>query len=362
MRRAALDGWFWGFGFFVAGLWWLGAAFLVEADAFAWAMPLGVLGLPALLALFPAFGFALARLLWTPGAARILALAAGLTVSEWLRGHLFTGFPWNALGMALGVHLWPMQAASVVGLWGLTLLAVAIGAAPATLADREGRRFAPSLAAGALLSALAAGGALRLPAGPTPAVDGVRLRIMQPNLPQDAKFRPRERGRRSCERYLADQPAREGPGGEAPDYTHLIWPESAFPFLLERAPLALAQIADLLPAGTVLVTGAARMEEPLPGETVGRFFNAIQAVGDDGTVRRRTTRPISCPSANICRGARRPDPGARPAAIRAHAGGLRAGGEGSRARRSRPAAVRRSICYEAIFSGALVPARASARA
>ena len=69
-------GWFWGFGYFVAGLWWLGAAFLVEADQFAWAMPFGVLGLPAVLAFFPALGFALARLFWPPDAWRILAFAA----------------------------------------------------------------------------------------------------------------------------------------------------------------------------------------------------------------------------------------------------------------------------------------------
>src|SRR5215211_4528784 len=101
-KSAALLGWFWGFGYFVAGLWWLGAAFLVEADQFAWAMPFGVLGLPAVLAVYMAFGFAVARLLWAPGAIRILSLAIGLAASEALRGVLFTGFPWNAVGMALG--------------------------------------------------------------------------------------------------------------------------------------------------------------------------------------------------------------------------------------------------------------------
>src|SRR5689334_8269888 len=50
LRSAALTGWAWGFGYFVAGLWWLGSAFLVEADQFAWALPFGVLGLPAVLA------------------------------------------------------------------------------------------------------------------------------------------------------------------------------------------------------------------------------------------------------------------------------------------------------------------------
>src|SRR5918998_6609139 len=75
VRSAALVGWIWGFGYFVAGLWWLGAAFLVEADQFAWALPFGVLGLPAVLAVFMAFGFGLARLLWRPGALRVLSLA-----------------------------------------------------------------------------------------------------------------------------------------------------------------------------------------------------------------------------------------------------------------------------------------------
>jgi len=72
--RAFGVGWWWGFGYFLAGLWWLGAAFLVEADKFAWALPLGVVGLPAMLAIFPGLGFMLARLGWAPGPGRILRL------------------------------------------------------------------------------------------------------------------------------------------------------------------------------------------------------------------------------------------------------------------------------------------------
>jgi apolipoprotein N-acyltransferase len=286
LRSTALVGWWWGFGYFVAGLWWLGSAFLVEADQFAWALPFGVLGLPALLAVFPALGFALSRLMWSPGAGRIAAFAFGMTASEWLRGSLFTGFPWNTLGMALAQNAWLMQSASLVGLYGLTVLAVLICAAPATLgtgARASERILAPSLALAGLMG-LAVFGAFRLPAAPAATLAGVALRIMQPNLPQDAKFRPENRD--AIMRHyltLSDRAASPRAAGVA-DATHLVWPESAFPFLLDRDPQALAQIAALLPPGTTLVTGAAREGAPLPGETGRRFYNAIQVVTDDGTV------------------------------------------------------------------------------
>ncbi len=283
LKTAALLGWFWGFGYFVAGLWWLGAAFLVEADQFAWAMPFGVLGLPAVLAFFPALGFALARLLWQPDAGRIVAFALGLTVSEWLRGHLFTGFPWNNPGMALGQNLWLMQSASLVGLYGLTFVSLLIGTAPAVLLT--GRTFrtrwtAPGLAAAALLG-LTAFGFWRVPAEASATVPNVRLRIMQPNLPQDAKFNPRNRDA-IMRRYLGLSASPVKDGAAAP--THIIWPESAFPFLLHRDPASLAQIGGLLEPGSVLITGAARMDAPLPGEAVGKFYNAIQVIDDRGTI------------------------------------------------------------------------------
>lgn len=283
---SAMAGWWWGFGYFVGGLWWLGAAFLVEADQFAWALPFGVLGLPALLAFFPSLGFALARLLWSRGAGRVFAFAFGLSISEWLRGTLFTGFPWNTLGMALGQNLWLMQSASILGLYGLTVLACLICAAPATLgtgATKPDRVMAPAIAAAAL-AVITGFGAWRLPSAPTPSVAGVRLRIMQPNLAQNAKFRPENRDE-IMRRYLtlSDRATSPRSNGVA-DATHLIWPESAFPFLLHREAGALAQIAALLPPGVTLVTGAARAEPPLSAQERPRFFNSIQVVREDGTI------------------------------------------------------------------------------
>src|SRR3954454_3535880 len=92
---AAGAGWWFGFGYFLAGLYWIGNAFLVDAKTFGWLLPFAVAALPAGMALFTALGIALARLIWTRGATRLLALTTALTLAEWLRGHLLSGFPWN---------------------------------------------------------------------------------------------------------------------------------------------------------------------------------------------------------------------------------------------------------------------------
>lgn len=285
-RSAFAAGWWWGFGFFVAGLWWLGAAFLVEADKFAWALPLGVVALPAFLAVFPAFAFGAARLFWPKGAGRILVLAALLGTSEWLRGHVLTGFPWNVYGMMLTGEVHLEQVASLFGLYGLTLFAVAIGAAPATLGTGMGRsgRWAPTCLAVASLAAFFAYGFWRVPSAPSPLVAGVKLRLMQPNLPQDAKFNGNN-GAAILEHYLelsdrATSP--QTPGLQA--VTHLIWPESAFPFLLGRTLQALSRIAAALPPDVTLITGAARAGEILPGEGRPPIYNSIQVVNDEGVI------------------------------------------------------------------------------
>ncbi|HYF53968.1 MAG TPA: apolipoprotein N-acyltransferase [Salinarimonas sp.] len=358
LASAAAAGWAWGFGYFVAGLWWLGSAFLVEADQFAYLLPLGVLGLPAALAVFPALGFALSRALWSPGIGRIFALAAGLSASEWLRGTLFTGFPWNTLGMALGQNLWLMQAGAAVGLYGLTVLAVLICAAPATLGTgRTAReRAAPGLVAALALAALAFVGLQRLPAGEAPTVAGVRLRIMQPNLPQDAKFNPANRDA-IMRRYLELSDRATGPGSSGiADVTHLFWPESAFPFLLHRDARALAQIAAMLPPGVSLVTGAARAEEPLPGEAERRFYNAIHVISDDGAIVGTYDKSHLVPFGEYFPHA--VDGILRRLGLRqfVHApGGFEPGeARGLLAVPGLPPTAA-TICYEAIFPGAIVP-------
>src|SRR5271168_3327797 len=283
LRAAFGAGWWMGFGYFLAGLWWVGSALLVDADKFAWALPFAVVALPAALAVFPAAGFALARLLWSPGPLRIFALAFGLGMAEWARGLLFTGFPWNDLGMALGVNLALAQTASLVGLHGLTFLTIAIFAAPATLwrVSESRLNLTPTIVAALALVLMAAFGGLRLMSPPSATMPGVKLRLIQPNIAQDdASFDP-ENKQAILRRYFdlserATSPDRSG----VRDVTHLIWPESAFPFILSRDPQAVPDIAGFLGGEATLITGAARLEDDGGGQR--RYFNSIEIVGRDG--------------------------------------------------------------------------------
>ena len=280
---AAATGWWFGFGYFLAGLYWVGFAFLVDAPTFGWLLPFAVIGLPAGLAVFTAFGVAVSRLLWTRGPMRILALSVALTAAEWLRGHLLSGFPWNAFGYALTSPLILAQSASLIGVWGLTFVAVAVFATPATLADDRSEysgRWLPFALAIVILVGMGTFGALRLARTPTRLVDGVRLRIMQPNLPQDARFNYAAK-QLVMDRYIdiSKRPSTEGAGPA----THLIWPESAFPFFLAREPDALAQIVQLLHGDAVSITGAVRLAEPVTTPDVG-VYNSIYVIGSDGSL------------------------------------------------------------------------------
>ncbi len=285
LKSAFLTGWAFGFGYFVAGFWWLGAAFLVEDDSFAWALPFGVIGFPAALALFHGCGFALARLLWSDGSRRIFAFATAMASVEWLRGTILTGFPWNSLGQALAASDATAQIASIVGLNGLTILALFVFAAPAVLATglTAAQRLALPLTASAAMIGILGFGLWRLQTTALVPLPDVKVRILQPNLSQREKHRLS--GQEVLKRYvdLSDRATTPGTSGIS-DITHLVWPESPFPFLLAREPQALSQIAGLIRPRTTLITGAARAEDASGNAGQIRYFNSIHVVAADGTI------------------------------------------------------------------------------
>ncbi len=291
--RAAAAGWWFGFGYFLFGLFWIGEAFLVEADKFAWLLPFAVTLMPAGLALFTALAAAAARLVWPPGLARILVLAIALASTEWLRGHVLTGFPWNVLGYVLTWPLQMMQAAALIGIYGLTLLAVVIFAAPAVLiADaspgrdrQQAMRWAVSLSVLPLLL-LYGFGAWRLSDGPAPLIKDVRIRIVQASVDQRDKWKLEKQGEIFQDQLDLSRHDASGRRDDLAGITHLIWPEAAMPFLPLQHPEALAAIGALLPDGTQLISGALRLKHPVtdgPGGT-REGYNSLMVFADKGAL------------------------------------------------------------------------------
>ena len=289
IKQAALIGGLFGFGYFLAGLYWVGFAFFVDAATFGWLAPLAVIGLPAGLALFPAIAAAVARLYWPPGYRRIISFAIVWTIVEWLRGHILTGFPWNMLGDAFAASDAWLQAGALVGPYGLGFMAVLIFASPATLDSRTAVPSPPwraPLAALLALCLLWLGGALRLAQADPGTVEGVSLRLVQPNVAQKDKWRSENRTA-VLGQYLRMSATGTPESRRGLDQTtHLIWPESALPFLLAREPLVLAAISRMLPRGVTLITGAQR-GEPDPesaSDRLERFYNSLYLIDEEGRI------------------------------------------------------------------------------
>ena len=277
---AFATGWWFGFGYFLAGLWWIGNALLVEADSFAWALPFAVMGIPAMLAMFHGFAASIARLVWPNGVGRIAALAFGFGLAEWLRSFVFTGFPWNPVGFAAMPTPLLMQSVSVVGMVAMNALAVFVFAMPALLAGRRGSGVGLAVAL-ALASLHVAFGFYRIGLPATEAERQLVVRIVQPSVDLSEKWDDRVRDRIFAETLdLSAKPPE--PGSGKPQL--ILWPETAVPFLFTERPEMLAAIADMLDEGHMLMTGAVR-EEAAPGSRSGeRYYNSVLTIGDTGEI------------------------------------------------------------------------------
>ena len=275
-------GWWFGCGYFVAGLYWLAWPFTLDMERFGWMIPFAVFGLSALQAIFVGVAAALARATRFRGAAGVIMFAACWAALEFMRGqvgNVFAGFPWNLIAIAWTAVDEMIQPAAYVGAYGLGLVTVAIAAMPAVLAAPEmGRsaRFAWLAGALALLAALWLAGAQRLAGADPVTVDGVRLRLVQGNVEQSLKWQP---GRRE-ETFALYLRLSASPGFER--ITHVVWPETAIDYRFDTdippariAGERLRQIDAIIPPKGALVLGAIR-------DRARRYYNSVHVVAPGG--------------------------------------------------------------------------------
>ncbi len=266
---AARRGWWFGFGLYGIGLYWITDAILVEAARFWWLVPLAVPALAAILAFFSAVPAAVA---WRarPGWRMALALSGAWVLADIARQFIATGFPWNPLGSVwefpgrLGDIM--IQPASAIGVHGLTLATLLLASAPAL--NRMGR------AIGLAILVLWCGfGVVRLgqPVAPGP---NLTVLLIQGNVAQGQKW-DRTLMVSIFHHYLdMTQQAVAGLNGQP---AVVVWPETASPALLQTDSEARRMIASAAGGATALV-GAVRFDE------AGRPRNSLFAIGANGAI------------------------------------------------------------------------------
>jgi apolipoprotein N-acyltransferase len=281
-RTAFWTGWWFGFGHFVTGLYWISVALWTDIARWWWVLPLATAGLPALMAGMTGLAAAafdrLRRRFSATGVAEILLLAVCWSAGELLRGHAFTGFPWNLTGYAWTGFLPVLQSVAVIGVYGLSLLTVMIAALPALISDRP-RSWLPAVAGLVVLGLVAAAGAWRMEGTAGRFVPDVTLRLVQANVPQAAKWRA-DAAERNLARHLSLSRQPPAAGGPAP--THILWPETAVPFLFDGDVALPRRLAEAVPAQGLLLTGGVRILADGDGRRA--YANSLILIDENGDI------------------------------------------------------------------------------
>ncbi|WP_114395752.1 apolipoprotein N-acyltransferase [Oleisolibacter albus] len=349
--QAFWTGWAFGFGHHLVGLYWISVALFVDIGKFWPVLPFAVCGLPALLAVYT--GIATMAHRWARqrfglcGAREALALGLLWTVLELARGHLFTGFPWNLIGYVWTDLLPVAQLASVVGVYGLSLLTVCIAALPVVLAEGRPRRWLVPAAGLAVLAAVAAWGAVRLGGTEGRFVDGVKLRLVQAAIPQTLKW---DRGAvmANFQKHLDLSTA---PGWDT--VTHVIWPETAVPWFMGRDIQLNRAVGSVAPPGGLVLTGAPRVYAGPDGEQ--HYANSLVAVDAAGRTVDVFDKAHLVPFGEYMP-FRRWLPVGAVATIAPSAADMTAGPGPRTLLLPGLPPVSPLICYEVIFPGAVIPA------
>ncbi|CAI9122173.1 apolipoprotein N-acyltransferase [Brytella acorum] len=339
-RRAALYGFVFGLAFNTAGLYWLTAAPLTRWHDFWWAVPLAAPGPALILAPFAAAPAALCRLV-PSGWQRVFLFAGSWTLADMGRVFLFTGFPWNPPGSVLElpgrVGDWLIQPAAWIGVDGMTL-AVILG----SLIVWQGRKWFVTVAVAVLLWLTV--GIVRIHnVHPLPIQNPVVV-LAQGNV-SEGDILGQKDAVNVFRHYLsltregivrARHLASEEGAGRSIVY---VWPESAFPGLLNEDPLARQVMAQAAEGASGGIIGSDR------SDAQGRYYNSAFALAPDGSILDAYDKATLVPFGEYA---------PRFVPVKLVPGVLAAGSGPKTWRYPGFDGVDPMVCYEVIFSGRVV--------
>jgi apolipoprotein N-acyltransferase len=289
-RRALLYGWLFGVGHFTIGNTWIATAFTYQAEMPGWLGWIAVVLLALYLAVYPLLA-ALASwwLARRSLPAFVLAFAGCWSVSEWLRGWVFTGFAWNPLGVvAVGPFARPGLASVVPWLGTYALSALVVLLAGLWLAAlRHPRADWRTVAAAAIPAA-----AFLLPAHGSDRQGTLHYTLVQPDTRQEVLDDPAQ-----FEQQFVTTAALTLPR-DAAMRRIVLWPESGVPdYLREGYPpyfyrettynadprAARQRIGAVAGPNSLVLTGAVDLEMAR-GDVLGAR-NAVTVIDGAGRIR-----------------------------------------------------------------------------
>ena len=265
-------------GYFLAGTYWIGSAFIARGPEFIPIMPPMILALGALLAFFWGLAGGLFARLRPQGIIALPLFFSLFFLAEFTRGHLFGGFPWNLPGYIFEAGGPVSQFASIGGIYGLSAFVFVLSALLYGGLFRR-QKLAYLAAFLVLFGGVFTAGYLRLANAKVEYVEGVKLRIAHIRFEQKDKLDP-QASVNIVNAFITQSLA---PGIE--DVTHLIWPEGAVTGLaIENEPLMSAmgyELSQVDVTPPIWLLNSLRHEQrpdPRTGATIDDYYNSSVAV------------------------------------------------------------------------------------
>jgi len=263
-QAAVLAGFAFGAGLFGVGASWVYVSLHDFGMMPAPLAAIGTLAYCAILALYPAAaGWCLARLGRTPLASALIAFPAAWTLFEWLRGWVFTGVPWLALGYSQVDS--PLAGfAPVIGVYGVSFVTVLC--AGLLVVVTTGSLKARLTSGVALAFVFGLGQLLKQIEWTSPHGAPLEVALLQGNIPQDLKFQP-DRYAMTLSVYKRLIEASKG--------QLIVLPETAIPRFLDAVDPGYLKAIERIAVerrADVLIGVPVRDPE-------GRYFNSVVSVG-----------------------------------------------------------------------------------
>lgn len=269
-KQAAWLGFFYGLGFFIAGIYWIYISLHDFGGMPWWMAGFSTFCLCAFLSLFPAV------VGWLSKRSRWLLLSAPLlwALSEWVRSWIFTGFPWLAIGYSQTPNSPLAGFMPILGVYGVSLI-TAITAALFVFYLQKCQR---KLIVIALVSLWIAGALLKMVPWTSPIGEPVSVALLQGNISQDLKWEEGE-AQRTLDKYLdlvTDTKAKL-----------IVLPETALPMLLQHVPVdyLAAFKAHAIEQGGDVLFGIVEYEQE-------SFYNSMLSIGSSPSQTYRKTHLV----------------------------------------------------------------------